>query len=417
MNTKVTSTALRNEKRLGGWLPRNEAALAAFRTKLADHVKTHRKDVTWFPVIQDLAKLIDDDPVLRMGLTQAIDQAIADERDLGYSTIEELMNHINHVMTYAPPFGTTGLVGCPLNALLDWPMCMPAGFALFRSSALNAQLKRVLNFWCDFLSGPDSRTYLNDTSPDGWFCPEALDRIPMSEFIHDPDEPFWGFTSWNDFFTREFKPGARPVSFPDDDKVIINACEATPHNVQKNVKLQDSFWVKSPPYSLLDIFTPSRRQFAESYVGGSIYQAFLSAYNYHRWHAPVRGTILDAYVVDGTYYADSPSEGRDSAGPDKSQSYITAVATRAVIIIQCDDLALGNVACVFVGMAEISSCVIEKMPGQHVEKGDELGYFQFGGSTHCLIFQPGVIQSFVPQPPFDPDAPPIEINTQIATAN
>jgi len=33
-------------------------------------------------------------------------------------------------------------------------------------------------------------------------------------------------------------------------------------------------------------------------------------------------------------------------------------------------------------------------PGTRVEKGEELGYFQFGGSTHCVIFQPGVIKEF-----------------------
>jgi len=78
------------------------------------------------------------------------------------------MQRINGIMTYAAPFSENGLVGCPLNALLDWPMCMPAGFAVFRSPVLNAQLKKVLSFWCVFLSSPDSCTYLNEVSPAGW---------------------------------------------------------------------------------------------------------------------------------------------------------------------------------------------------------------------------------------------------------
>jgi phosphatidylserine decarboxylase len=87
-----------------------------------------------------------------------------------------------------------------------------------------------------------------------------------------------------------------------------------------------------------------------------------------------------------------------------------------VIVIDCDDRAIGQVGCVFVGMAEVSSCVIDALPGQHVEKGDEIGYFQYGGSTYCLIFEPGVIERFVPQPPFHDDAPPARINTHLATA-
>ncbi|MEW6734056.1 MAG: phosphatidylserine decarboxylase family protein [Acidobacteriota bacterium] len=419
MNTSTVSTTLRTTKRrLGGWLPNNEDALVAFRTRLAAHVKTQQQaNVQLFPVVQDLATLINDDPVLRMGFTQAINQALKAGVNLGYTSIDELIGLINGIMTYAPPFSTSELVGCPLNALLDWPMCMPAGFALFRSAALNAQLKQVLNFWCSFLSGPDSRNYLNETSPTGWFCSEAIQYTNMSQFQCDPSQPYWGFSSWNDFFTREFKPGERPVADPTNNKVIVSACEATPYNIQQNVKLQDTFWIKSQPYSLQDIFTASQLELAQLFVGGSVYQAFLSAYNYHRWHAPISGTITDAYLVNGTYYSDAESEGLDPAGPNDSQGYITAVAARAVVVIECDDASVGKVACVFVGMAEISSCVLEVKLGQHVAKGDEVGYFQYGGSTHCLIFQPGVIQSFIPKPPFNFDAPPIKINSQIATAN
>lgn len=103
-------------------------------------------------------------------------------------------------------------------------------------------------------------------------------------------------------------------------------------------------------------------------------------------------------------------------GLNDSQGYITTVATRAVIVINCEDPTLGQVGCVFVGMCEVSSCVIEALPGQRVKKGDEIGYFQYGGSTYCLIFEPGVIENFVSQAPFDDQAPEVKINTHIATA-
>ena len=49
-----------------------------------------------------------------------------------------------------------------------------------------------------------------------------------------------------------------------------------------------------------------------------------------------------------------------------------------------------------VGMSEVSSCMIDSKvtPGYHVGKGEELGYFQYGGSTHCLVFRPGAIAEF-----------------------
>lgn len=48
------------------------------------------------------------------------------------------------------------------------------------------------------------------------------------------------------------------------------------------------------------------------------------------------------------------------------------------------------------GFADPSSCMIEALPGQRVEKGDELGFFQYGGSTCCVVFEPDVIRGFIP---------------------
>jgi phosphatidylserine decarboxylase len=402
--------------RLGEWLPRNEAHLARYRLALAARAYERKATAPRTTAVDELAALINGDPVLRMDMTRAITQAQEQGYVLGYSSIDELMSIIDYLMTYAPPFSETSLIHCPLNAVLDWPMCMPSGYALFRDPALNAQLKHVLNCWCGFLSGPHSREHLNTSSPDGWLSSEADKRIGLAQFICDPGEPYWGFASWNDFFTRRFRAGERPVDEPGNDKVIASACEAAPYNVQHEVKLTDTFWIKSQPYSLQDMFTSSQPELAQAFVGGTVYQAFLSAFNYHRWHAPVSGVVSKAYAVDGSYYSDADSEGEDPGGLNDSQGYITAVAARAVIVIECDDRSMGKVGCVFVGMADVSSCVIEALPGQHVKKGDELGFFQYGGSTCCLVFERNVIRSFVVQPPFDDDGAPVKVNTHVATA-
>ena len=133
---------------------------------------------------------------------------------------------------------------------------------------------------------------------------------------------------------------------------------------------------------------------AGQFAGGTIYQAFLSALSYHRWHSPVDGRVVKAYVRDGTYYSEIPAEEHDPAGPDESQGYITEVATRAMVFIEADNPAIGLMCVLPVGMAEVSTCEITVYEGRHVKKGDQLGMFHYGGSTHCLMFRPGVRLDF-----------------------
>ena len=148
----------------------------------------------------------------------------------------------------------------------------------------------------------------------------------------------------------------------------------------------------------------------------------MSATNYHRWHSPVAGTIVRAFVQEGTYYSEAASEGADAVEPMNSQSYLAHVAARAVILIEADDPVIGLMAFVPVGMSEVSSCMIDAKvtAGCHVGKGEELGYFQYGGSTHCLVFRPGAIADFtlaaIPQP-HDPTAPLVNVRSKLAIAS
>ena len=137
---------------------------------------------------------------------------------------------------------------------------------------------------------------------------------------------------------------------------------------------------------------------AESFAGGTVYQGFLSSLAYHRWHAPVSGIVRRAVAVDGTYaslptfdtIAVTHNEALDDLRIDFATGYISALATRAIIIIEADNKDLGYVAFIAVGMDEVSTCEITIKDGQRVNKGDEMGMFHFGGSTHCLLFQKGV---------------------------
>jgi phosphatidylserine decarboxylase len=98
------------------------------------------------------------------------------------------------------------------------------------------------------------------------------------------------------------------------------------------------------------------------------------------------------------------------------------VAARAIILIDADDPVIGLVAFVPIGMSDVSSCIIHSnvKPGYHVAKGEERGHFQYGGSTHCVVFRPGAIAEFtlaaIPQP-LGPNAPLVLVRLKLATAN
>lgn len=316
----------------------------------------------------------------------------------------------------------------------------------------------------------------------------------------DLEDEHLGFASWDAFFTREFQPGVRPVRVPDDwdlDNLldprscssssgsqrndddptftILHACEAAPFRIAHNAQLHDKYWLKGQPYSLADMLGGSsagphsssssllpqqhrhhqhhdgdrnrNRNLVERFAGGTVYQAFLGAFSYHRWHAPVSGVVEAIEHVPGTYFSmnyhqglaaypgSSPastsppaSENKSDAnghedsqqhkakngesddrpklnthtdkGPDpnsanRSMAYLSAVATRTVIYIRAANPQLGLVALVFVGMAEVSSCEVTVGVGQWVRKGEEIGMFHYGGSTYCLVLQASVTVRFL----------------------
>ena len=406
-------------RRRAGWLPDGQAELESWLSGHRQRVQAKGEQVILHPAIKEFQELIDSDPVVRMYVHRMVAEVPHTKRyrKNHLNSVEQMLRLINEVLTMAPEFGENPVI-TPLCAILDWTMGTPAGFAAFRDPRINAMLKKILAAWCEFLDSAASLYVLND-SPSGWKCAAARRAIGIEQFEHDPHDEHWGFRSWNDFFTRRFKDGARPLAAPDDDEVIVNACESTPYRLATGVKRQDRFWIKSQPYSLQDML--ANDDSVEQFVGGTVYQAYLSAMNYHRWHSPVAGTIVRAFLRQGTYFSEVVSEDWDAVPPPVSQSYLAHVAVRAIILIDADNPVIGLVAFVAVGMDEVSSCMIGEnvKPGYYVAKGEELGYFQFGGSTHCLVFRPGAIADFtlaaVPRL-HDPNAPLVLVGSKLATA-
>jgi phosphatidylserine decarboxylase len=164
----------------------------------------------------------------------------------------------------------------------------------------------------------------------------------------------------------------RPIARPEDDCVIANSCESNPYRVANNVHRRDKFRPKGQLYSVID--TLGHDELAEQFVGGTIFQAPLSSLSHHWWHSPAGGEIVKGCVRGDTYYLELLFEGfADPHGPNPDgegtgQSYISAIASRAMISIEADNTSIGLMCVILVGMVEVSTCDIAVKIGKHLKK-------------------------------------------------
>ncbi|MCJ1332283.1 hypothetical protein MMC10_008975 [Thelotrema lepadinum] len=424
----------RRAHRIGGWLPRDPEIIRGYVNSIVEHMDI-TEDLT--PEVDELAKLIYSNTTVRMLFTAMLtevpekykeDPSLQPEiRD-----VKTLLAAINGQVQHPIKYNDSVQIGTPINAILNWPMATESGFTAFLRDDVNACFQKILGAWGAYLTDPDKDSISTVNIADGgWLSSEAqndpnnpgLKNFLKIYDVPDPDDIHYGFKTWDEFFTRKFLPDLRPVASPTHSRVITSAAESTPFALQFGVQLRDSFWGKDQHYSLEDML--GDRKMAEAFVGGTVYQAFLSADSYHNWHAPVSGRFMDKpSILDGTYYSEPVIWGFSNPNPDagsdaRSQGYISCIAKRGVVYIQPDDESLGIIAIVMIGMAEVSSIefnsALYENGFEHFNKGDEIGRFHFGGSTHCLVFGPGV--KFLPEPvaiPQDPthgslDQPPVPV--------
>ncbi|KAJ9660418.1 hypothetical protein H2198_002536 [Neophaeococcomyces mojaviensis] len=412
-------------QRPGLWLPEDHRIHHDWLEGTAKHVDDNPKEL--HPVVKEFQDMIEGDTRIYMLVQGMFDEIPKckhpyNQDPSGKHAIrgyQHMLAVLNHLITEAPGWSNyshqVGLVGLPIYALFDWPMGTSNGFAFFLDPKVNNMLKKILNVWGDFLKSPESRSCLSD-SESGWFGPTGRKDLsivanlgdenghPFEEMFQcDPKAEYHGYKSWDDFFTREFQWDKRPVAEPDNQNVIVSSCESTPYRIAYEVKQRDKFWLKGMPYSVQDIL--AHDEYYKQFVGGTIFQAFLSALSYHRWHTPVGGTVKKVVHVDGTYYSEPLFEdfgrhpgGANMEGTTEAQAYLSATAARALIFIEADNPAIGLMCVVQIGMSEVSSCDVTVQEGQKLKKGDQLGMFHFGGSTHCLMFRNGVKVSGFPDP-------------------
>lgn len=409
------------------YLPSNLDGVLEWQTRLMADVTSAGKfgAAQDAPSVAALRALLARESTLAAHVNQMIEEQfqIIGHGTPPISTVDQMLACMNYIITRAPSFEADPAKRnfFPMSSLFVFMMYTPTGWVVFRNTDFNDAIRRILQAWCDYLDSPASLNVINKT-PTGWLSPAAAKLMDLKDFvIPDPGAEHGGFASFNAYFHRQIKLESRPLAGRQIGMTVVSANDGTIFRIARKVQKTADIWSKDEPYSLelmLDgIDEPGCS--VDDFVNGDVFQSFLSGANCHRWRAPVSGTIVAQRKVDGLMFSELRAEGFDpNAGP-LSQGYQASVNTRGLTFIKADWGPLKTVCVMPIGITEISSINFCREVGEHVDKGDELGWFSYGGSTLCLIFQPGAIMQFNwPWPPEDPKNPPkIQVRSQIATAN
>ncbi|KAF8334008.1 phosphatidylserine decarboxylase-domain-containing protein [Cantharellus anzutake] len=249
--------------------------------------------------------------------------------------------------------------------------------------------------------------------------PESLTKASLQTFYKSPiyrmeDYPKRDWKSFNEFFAREINPALRPIDVPSDPTVIVSPADSVFDGawpIEKNSVV----FLKYIPWHIQQLLDDSK--YKNEFGGGVFTHSFLAPHDYHRQHAPVPGIVREARVIPGLCYLEveavtdesgntslsmrrglpAPLLGRGApkgtGGAAYTGSDISAPDTpgyqflqaRGLIVI--DNPTIGLVAVLPIGMAQVSSVKLTVTCEQKVKKGDEISYFQCGGSDCVMVFQ------------------------------
>ena len=233
----------------------------------------------------------------------------------------------------------------------------------------------------------------------------------INEWVKDPNThiedyimPGSGYKTFNDFFSRELRPGARPIADVGDDSVVVSPADSVINMI--NTKLTKDSGIPLKANKKIGVKAllnhhPSWKKF----IGGTALSCVLLPADYHHYHAPVTGKLVHYEEVNGIYNGipDAPEWFHDgNVGASDANFSIFELFHRGVFIFETDEF--GYVAMVAVGLNTISRIefemksvnTIEKYKKASIEKpvwvpkGTKLGGFKYGGSLNILLFEPGV---------------------------
>ncbi|MCM1491060.1 MAG: phosphatidylserine decarboxylase [Muribaculum sp.] len=240
--------------------------------------------------------------------------------------------------------------------------------------------------------------------------PESLDEAAVKSYYDSPrynmgdyEMPKGGWKTFNQFFARSVKPGYRPVAAINDDHVITSPADST-NAGQWEVNAESKVNVKGLEWSIEELLEGSA--YKDDFRGGVWIHQFLNTTDYHRQHAPVGGKVLEAREIQGATWLGvhaEPIEGDPQGRQHIVRRKLVAedeagyqfLQTRGLIVIQSK---IGKVAILPMGMAQVSSIIVTAEEGTTLRKGEEISYFQFGGSDIVVLFERASNVSITAQP-------------------
>lgn len=221
----------------------------------------------------------------------------------------------------------------------------------------------------------------------GWRMNRATSANKVLPFIVeyglDVDEfaksPFL-FKTFNEFFYRALKPGARPIAAAGDERVAVLPADGR-HLALPDIGAASGFYAKGQRFDLQEFLGDAA--LAQEFAGGSLLISRLCPVDYHRFHFPVSGTPADARLINGFLYSVSPIALR------RKLEYLWENKRMVTLV---DSPVFGKVAVCEIGATMVGTIKQLYVGGKPVAKGDEKGLFKFGGSCVVTIFQKGKIR-------------------------
>lgn len=214
------------------------------------------------------------------------------------------------------------------------------------------------------------------SSKSAHLIPVFIDKysVNMQDFL----EPVDGFSSFNDFFCRELRAGARPIH--DDRKSVVFPADGR-HMAWPNAKEIEGVFVKGQRWFLTDLL--GDRDLAHEFAGGSLLLSRLCPVDYHHFHFPIAGVATEVREIPGHLYSVNPiALRRDLSILWRNYRHLTLIETEN----------WGRVVQLEIGATMVGSIQQEKPQGGTVLKGQRKGKFSFGGSSVILLFPPGRLQ-------------------------
>ncbi|MDR1148182.1 MAG: phosphatidylserine decarboxylase [Spirochaetaceae bacterium] len=251
--------------------------------------------------------------------------------------------------------------------------------------------------WGKFLSTKESWT-----DQYYWYAYENKE-FGLQEDWYEPKE---NWKSFNDFFARKLKaPSVRPITSPDDASLVVSPVDAVPAGIwsvdaDSNIVGADSqengrdstVTIKSKGFNSVPQLLQGSSH-ANDFANGTLTHAFLNVQDYHRYHFPVSGEVVEMNIIPAAVNIGGLTAWDPVA--KKYQLYSKeptweSIETRSYVIV--DTKEYGLAAVMPTGMSQVSSVNFAEglKVGDTVKKGDDLGYFLFGGSDIVMIFQQDV---------------------------